>query len=466
MRIRKGSVLKTVVIWCAAVFAATYLFSDMLRAKETQASVMDLPSPTSLLLASSDYSLPVLKGLRVDPYDPLKMDFIIDTQNKREVSQQEASLLVRYFLAGLTLKEEDLWVNLSPYEEDRIIPENLQVTEMGRDMLGQDYILKQLSSSLTYPKSRIGKEYWNALNNGSGSDSDNFNKIWITPGKTTVYENHGIAVIKHSEIEVMLEQDYYALQKAGSAGKQEISAGDQITAETSENVMREAIVPQVKEDVNTGENFAKLRQIFHSLILAKWFKQKFKESFYRHYIDQDKVSGVDKAEKEDKDKIYQTYVEAFEKGAYSIIKKEYDSALNRKVIRNYFSGGVKAVFNDFDVQQSSAVTPEEAKEDLTEELDSHVSGSAVTFSINLKALSESAATLTSVRNAAIAAVKETAEKHIKGGIDWAGLEVDAISGSSAILLAPFDMSGFSGFDFDVIELEHHDSAEAMLATFL
>ena len=31
---------------------------------------------------------------------------------------------------------------------------------MGRDMLGQDYILKQITASLIYPESNLGKKFW------------------------------------------------------------------------------------------------------------------------------------------------------------------------------------------------------------------------------------------------------------------------------------------------------------------
>jgi ABC-type sulfate/molybdate transport systems ATPase subunit len=67
----------------------------------------------------------------------------------------ESSKLIKYFLASLTIPEKDLWVNLShPYEKDRMIArKNLGQTEMGRDMLAQDYILKQLTASLIYPES-------------------------------------------------------------------------------------------------------------------------------------------------------------------------------------------------------------------------------------------------------------------------------------------------------------------------
>ena len=62
--------------------------------------------------------------------------------------KQQANQLVKYFLAGLTIPEGDLWVNLSPYEKDRMVPAALGQTDLGRDLLAQDYILKQLTASL------------------------------------------------------------------------------------------------------------------------------------------------------------------------------------------------------------------------------------------------------------------------------------------------------------------------------
>ncbi len=52
--------------------------------------------------------------------------------------------LIKYFMAALTIPEEDLWVNLSPYEAHRITPQKLGETELGKSLLSQDYILKQL----------------------------------------------------------------------------------------------------------------------------------------------------------------------------------------------------------------------------------------------------------------------------------------------------------------------------------
>ena len=56
-----------------------------------------------------------------------------------------------------------MWVNLSPIESKRIVPEAFAQTEMGRDLLAQDYVLKQFTASLIYPESRLGKKFWDKI---------------------------------------------------------------------------------------------------------------------------------------------------------------------------------------------------------------------------------------------------------------------------------------------------------------
>ena len=79
------------------------------------------------------------------------------------VGEQEVQRFVDYFLAGITLPQSELWVNLSPYEADRITPDALAITDLGQDMLGQDYVLKQLAASLTNPNTETGRAYWSEI---------------------------------------------------------------------------------------------------------------------------------------------------------------------------------------------------------------------------------------------------------------------------------------------------------------
>ena len=119
-----------------------------------------LPQPDRLVAVSKIHYPAILRGIKIDPQDPLKLELIVDTQDERDVDQKTIDRFMEYFLAALTTPEDKLWVNLSPYESDRIIPDPLAFTELGKGLLEQDYILKQFTASLTYPQSPTGKQYW------------------------------------------------------------------------------------------------------------------------------------------------------------------------------------------------------------------------------------------------------------------------------------------------------------------
>ena len=120
-----------------------------------------LPVPGVMVRLSPPLDPPILKGIKVDPNNPFRFDFILDVGDGSKPSlngrvmnpplRTEFEKLIKYFLTSLTIPEKDLWVNLSPYEKDRIVPQEFGQTEMGRDLLAQDYILKQITASIIYP---------------------------------------------------------------------------------------------------------------------------------------------------------------------------------------------------------------------------------------------------------------------------------------------------------------------------
>lgn len=185
----------------------------------------DLPAPYSFVELSKDVSYPVLRGIRIDPDNAFKLEFIIDTKDSQKIDKKQASLLVEYFLAALTIPEDDLWVNLSPYEEDQIAPTSLAITQLGKDLLGQDYLLKQLTSSLIYPDSELGSLYWkqvyDQVQKAFGTTNipiSTFNKIWIVPDYAQVLEDDNIAVIKEAKLKALHEADYTAMQHSMDKG--------------------------------------------------------------------------------------------------------------------------------------------------------------------------------------------------------------------------------------------------------
>jgi len=144
-------------------------------------------------------------------------------------------------------------------------------------------------------------------------------------------------------LKVMLEEDYVAMQK--SMSDQGTVTSDQVNLDTSHqrlatNIVKQLIIPELEREVNEGEHFANLRQIFNSMILATWYKTALKNSLLGQvYVDQNKTKGVDVSDPTIKEKIYQQYLEAYKLGAFNYIKEDIDRVTNEVVPRKYFSGG-------------------------------------------------------------------------------------------------------------------------------
>ena len=328
---RSFFLLKTLIAAIALLFCITFMFSDLLRAKHSLASELGLPEPTQILSFTKKYDFPRLIGMSVNREDTYRLKFILDNANPKPNDKQTAERLVKYFLGGLTIPDEKMWVNLSPYESDRVIDANLAATDLGRDLLASDYILKQLSSSMTHPDTEIGKTYWNTVKkSGRLADKNKnelFNKIWILPGKIVLQQDGDSVLIRDAELKVMYEEDYLALKANGAESVVNSSVG---------NVMIGEFLPALEKEINSGENFAVFRQLFYSLILANWFKYKFQDTAYDSYIDTESSANIDLKDPQHIDYIFTMYTESFDKGVYNVITKNSD----RKSCREYFSGGV------------------------------------------------------------------------------------------------------------------------------
>jgi len=324
-----------------------------------------LPAPGTSVQISPAFKPVMLQGIKIDPKNPLHLDFIIDTGDalfNDQTARAETLKLVRYFLASLTVPNDQLWVNLSPYEKNRIIPDGLALTEMGSELLTQDYMLKQLTASLIGPEQSAGKQFWSQIyakaNAKYGSTQvplDIFNKVWIVPDKATIYEHKGIAVIKESHLKVMLEQDYLSLQKHLQIRDSSINRQEaQNNGSMANALIRKIVLPQIEREVNEGRNFAGVRQVNNALILAAWFKQNLKQSLLgQKYANRNKVSGIDLQDRSVKQKIYAQYLKAFKKGVYNYIKEDTDPQTQAVVARKYFLGGYNATALSLDDEEVS-----------------------------------------------------------------------------------------------------------------
>ena len=343
---------KTVVYRILSAFVAfTFSFNYVMPpgyAQGVPATVMNSPVPGTPVSLTPGFTPTRIIGMTIHADNPLMFDFMVDPGDMKlndQEMQDESLKLVKYFLASLTIPAEKLWVNLSPYEKDKIVPQEFGQTEMGAELLAQDYMLKQLTASLMNPEDELGKKFWDRVYEKAqkmfGTTEiplNTFSKVWIVPEKAAVYANGLNVFVLESRFKVMMEEDYLALQyhSAESAGSKTDAVGG-----VSSSVIREVLLPEIEKEVNEGKTFANLRQIHNSLILATWYKQNLKESLLgKIYTDKGKTGGLTVADKETSQKIYDQYVEAFQKGVYNFIKEDYDPATKQIIPRKYFSGGV------------------------------------------------------------------------------------------------------------------------------
>ncbi|MBP6344257.1 MAG: hypothetical protein KA403_09990, partial [Candidatus Omnitrophica bacterium] len=260
-------------------------------------NVRQLPEPGKMVATAPDFVPLTLKGLVLHPENALKFDFLMDTGHsglKGQALNDEALKIMTYFLTALTMPEDDMWVNLSPYEQGKVIENNFGRTIMGRDLLAEDYVLKQLTSSLIYPEKKLGQTFWKEVYNKidpaelKDISVETINKVWIVPSEAVVWEQEGKVMIIKSHLRVMLEEDYLALKN--HADRQ--LPGSRHTM--ASRIVKSIVLPVLEKQVNEGEHFAQLRQMYQAMILATWYKKALKESIItKVYADKKKIKGVD-----------------------------------------------------------------------------------------------------------------------------------------------------------------------------
>ncbi|MEI8012073.1 MAG: hypothetical protein WCI27_06290, partial [Candidatus Omnitrophota bacterium] len=341
------------------------------------AQALLLPAPGRVVGASEAYMPLIFKGITVHPDNPLLFDFMVDTGNSGlnpgaddAAIREQSNTMVKYFLASLTLPEKDQWVNLSPFEKDRILPEELGRTELGRDMLAEDYLLKQVTASFIHPDTDLGRTFWAKVYSRAQRELgvsdipvDTFNKVWISADRADVFVHDSTAFVVGAHLKVQLEADYIAMSHQKDVAESSAPAGDlaasragavpqEVTglnpaAELSKKLVREIILPELEKEVNAGKNFARLRQIFHAMILATWYKKNLKDALLNQvYTNKKKTGGVEgvwvdhQGADIDPRQIWSQYEAAYKQGVFNLIKEDIDQRTGETLPRKYFAGGL------------------------------------------------------------------------------------------------------------------------------
>lgn len=268
-----------------------------------QASVKEVDEEHSIVEVDADLLLfpskrfePVLMdGITLSDDRPLNPDYMIgrgDLDSEDAAFTARALRLIDYFLTTVAVPEAEIWVNLSPDESNRMLGRRLAGTVLGKQLLEIDLRLKRLAASLMHPDCDTGREFWKDVFDRS-RDLDNFDhrefatfqRVWIVPRSTTVYETKkregkrsAIVIDKYNKI--MCEDDYLSKY---------MNNGARVSSETNTictAAFKDIILPVIEKDVNEGANFSDCQQIYNSMILATWLKKNIDElPSWQRFVD-------------------------------------------------------------------------------------------------------------------------------------------------------------------------------------
>lgn len=287
--------------------------------------------------------------LRYLSYDNLQNNFklFLDKGDLRQPDSKQlegtTDYLLSYFLVGVSLPNESFWVNLRPDSPNNVIDSYLAKTDVGKILLEADLQLKKDTALATSPSTPEGKEYWNRLYKKAGElfgpgnvTIPTLTRPWIVPGDIIISETETNAYIYKATLKVMLEQDYLKGSSVYKFDDQRMKTLNEYASE----LIRELIIPKLNRDINNAKRYAPLRQVYYSLIMAQWFKNKFegRPGLYSRLINTKNLKGLTSKKSWNKDAYFKEYQKSFKEGEYNIKEPVYSSY--GQMFRNYFSGGI------------------------------------------------------------------------------------------------------------------------------
>lgn len=313
-------------------------------AGRSQSLPIGLPAPGTPVSLTSAYRPLMLQGVKVNPNDPFQFEFIVsdgEDDLRGDALKEAAQPLIEYFFASLTVPVKDLWVNLSPYEHNRVIMPGLSKTAMGHGLLAQDYLLKQISATLLDPQGDVGKRFWAAVDKKAQSagvkgivPAGLLHKVWIVADRAEIFVQNHTAVVTDVHWSVLLEKDLNAPQHTSSRAISALARND-----GEEDAMRRIVLPELEKEVNYGRHFAPLRQITQALMLAAWYKNRFKSSILaKQYADKNEVRGIALDQGAFAGEVFRAYQKAYKKGVVNRVE-ELRSPDGKPIARRYFAGG-------------------------------------------------------------------------------------------------------------------------------
>ena len=278
-----------------------------------------------------------VRGMAFDFAKPMEFTFFFNQSGLSAddpIFRNACMESVRDFAVALTMPEKGIWVNLNPREASRIMPVELKGTVLGHRLLAQDYALKQLAAGLTDPQTTTGKVFWKHVYTLSAAhgiseevSAEALSRVWIVPEKVEIFEDGERVYILNKSFKVLTDLEHEKGKVLADADK---------TAEA----VRLALLPALRDAVNNDPAFLPLRQVFDGIILATWFKRKFRDhQAVKLLANVSSTGGLVLESRQKAEEVFTSYLSALKAGVYNFIREDVADS-GEMLPRKYFAGGV------------------------------------------------------------------------------------------------------------------------------
>jgi hypothetical protein len=304
----------------------------------------------------------ILKCQKADDSTPI----LVDNANHTLMS-------ITAFLTGLILPNNKFWVNLNPWEPDRITGSQLEVTDVGRIMLEADLQMKKDFSNYGNPcANESGKLLYDLLakkhdslviacmekfpdeiENSRNVQFGASTRFWIVPDTIYAYVNGTQIFIINASLaiysEPVSEHSYFMLNNQDSSSiskscQEELNRSAKEYGKYTKELVDELILPYVVKDVNYGERYRDLRNVYTSLALAQWYKSSISPSIdiFQVISDSSNITSMKTISLWNPKDIWSEYVYSYKNGEFTCWQNETTNVDNGIMFESVFytSGGV------------------------------------------------------------------------------------------------------------------------------
>lgn len=302
-----------------------------------------------------DVTHPIVRGIEFPLDNPLQIGFTLFTDERFPTPAPDEVLelqgrLGRYLNTFLVLDGEHVHVNLSPTEPYCGLPTLLRNTELGRDLLAQDVVLKHYTALQLHPSTTHGKAFWDRVETlapGTNSFESCF-RVWIVPGSVSVHEKsvdgRGYVTVEKLGLEVLCDEDYETLRQYRDLHCSQPPSLRK-TQDGALAAFRELILPDVQRAVAASPSFGVLRQMYSVLVMAKWIMQtEFGEALRRAGFvgSNDPVKyGLNTVADADLESMKESYLAMFADGVWQQTFMQFDSNTRSVNKRLYVAGAIE-----------------------------------------------------------------------------------------------------------------------------